>query len=48
MHPALALLLTQVPVMPVPLATRLSVALIAAGLLLFLLAALQQHWRSHP
>lgn len=39
--------MSLVPVMPVPLASQLSLALIAAGLLLFLLAALQQRWRRH-
>lgn len=38
----------QVPVLPVPLATSLSLALIATGLLVFLLAALQQRWHRHP
>ena len=39
------LLLTQVPVLDVPLTTRLSLVLIVAGLLLFLCAALVQQWR---
>lgn len=38
----------QVPVMPVPMATPLSLALVAAGLLVFLLAALKQRWHRHP
>ena len=37
-----------VPLLPVALATRLSLALIATGLLVFLLAALSQHWWGHP
>ena len=42
---ATPLLLTQVPVLDVPLTTRLSLVLIVAGLLLFLCAALVQQWR---
>jgi hypothetical protein len=38
----------QVPVMPVPMATPLSLALVAAGLLVFLVAALKQRWHRHP
>lgn len=45
MAPAIPTVL--VPLLPVQLATRLSLGLIAAGLLLFLLAALQQRWRAH-
>ena len=37
-----------VPLLPVALATRLSLALIAIALLVFLLAALAQHWWRHP
>jgi hypothetical protein len=39
------LLATLVPVLNVPLTTRLSLILIVAGLLLFLLAVLLQQWR---
>jgi len=42
---ATPLVLTQVPVLDVPLTTRLSLVLIVAGLLLFLCAALVQQWR---
>jgi hypothetical protein len=41
------MLLSLVPVLDVPLTTRLSLVLIAAGLLLFLLTALLQQWRGH-
>ena len=37
-----------VPLLPVALATRLSLALIATGLLMFILAALSQQWWRHP
>lgn len=37
-----------VPLLPVALATRLSLALIASGLLVFMLAALSQRWWRHP
>ena len=42
---ATPLLLTQVPVLDVPLTTRLSLVLIVAGLLLVLCAAWVQQWR---
>lgn len=37
-----------VPVIPMPLAAELSAGLLAAGLLIVLLAALQQRWQRHP
>ena len=37
-----------VPLIPVALATRLSLALIATGLLVFVLAAMAQQWWRHP
>lgn len=36
------------PVMPLTLAAPLCAALIGAGLLIFLLAALQQRWHREP
>jgi hypothetical protein len=39
--------MSLVPVLPVPLASQLSLVLIAVGLLVFLLAALQERWRRH-
>ena len=36
--------MSMVPVLPVRLASELSLGLIAGGLLLFALAALQQRW----
>lgn len=39
--------MTMVPMLPVRLATQLSLGLIAGGLLLFALAALQQRWSRH-
>lgn len=37
-----------VPLLPVALATRLSLALIAVGLLVFIVAGLAQRWWRHP
>ena len=37
-----------VPVIPVSLAVQLSVALVAAGLLVFAIASLQQLWKRQP
>ncbi|MFM7314659.1 MAG: hypothetical protein ACKO0M_16115 [Cyanobium sp.] len=37
-----------VPLLPVALATRLSLTLIATGLLIVILAALSQRWWHHP
>ena len=37
-----------VPLLPVAIATRLSLALIATGLLIFILAAVSQQWWRHP
>ncbi|MEY4359940.1 MAG: hypothetical protein RLZZ631_1426 [Cyanobacteriota bacterium] len=38
----------MVPVIPVSLAVQLSVALVAAGLLVFAIASLQQLWKRQP
>lgn len=40
--------LAVVPVIPVSLAVQLSVALIAAGLLVFAIASLQELWKRQP
>ncbi|WP_438981858.1 hypothetical protein [Vulcanococcus sp.] len=37
-----------IPVIPVSLAVQLCAALIAAGLLVFVLASLQQLWKRQP